>query len=86
MTPCSWTGSSVRLVHQIPDRLAVDGLFVEEAAGDRVEPAPVPAQRLERPLLLGAEDQLDLVVDDLAGVLRVVAGVHEVLTEEDLAL
>jgi len=40
---------------------------------------PVTGQDLEGPLLLGPEDDLHLVVDDLAGVLGVVTRVHEIL-------
>ncbi len=59
-------------VDQPADRLTVDGLLVEEGTGRRVEAAAVAGEHLERALLLGTQDQLDLVVDDLAGVLGVV--------------
>ncbi len=54
--------------------------------GDGVEPAAVLAQHVHGPLLLGAQDALDLVVDDLRGVLGVIPGVHQVLAQEDLSL
>ncbi len=79
-------GAAVGGVDQSADRLAVDGLLVEQGPGHGVEAAPVPCQHLEGALLLGPEDLLDLVVDDLAGVLGVVPRVHEVLAQEDLAL
>ena len=79
-------GPTVGGVDQPTDRLAVDGLLVEQGPGHGVETAPVAGQHLEGPLLLGPEDDLHLVVDDLAGVLGVVPGVHEVLAQEHLAL
>ena len=79
-------GRPVGLVDQAGHLGAVDGLVVEQGAGDGVEAAAVLAEQLHGPLLLVAQDPLDLVVDDPGGVLGVVPGVHEVLAQEDHAL
>ena len=86
LCPLAVHGRPVRLVDQAGHLGAVDDLVVEQGAGDGVEAAAVLAQHLHGPLLLGAQDPLDLVVDDLGRVLGVVARVHEVLAQEDLPL
>ena len=70
-------------VDEVGHLLPVDGLLLEQRRGDQLETLLVATQELGRPLLLLAEDALDLFVDDAAGVLRVVTRVHQVLTEED---
>ena len=70
----------------MPTSFAVEGLALEQRPGHGVEPAPVSAQELDGPFLLVAQDAGDLGVDHPGRVLRVVAGVHEVLAEEDHAL
>src|SRR5215210_5671740 len=74
------------LVDQTGDLGTVDGLVVEQGAGHRVEARAVAAQDLTGPVLLFAQDALDLLVDDPGCLVAVVTVVHEVLAQENHAL
>ena len=75
-------GAPVGGVDQTGHLFAVDRLFLEQCLGDRVEPLAVFGEDRHGPLLLLAQDPLDLLVDHTGGHVGVVAGVHEVLAEE----
>src|SRR5581483_3698962 len=66
--------------------LAVDRLVLHERTSDEVEAVAVVAQHGAAPVLLLAQDLLDLLVDHTRRLVGVVARVHEVLAEEHLTL
>ena len=68
------------------DLFAAQRLPFEQAPSDAVEAGPVLGEHLAAPVLLVAQDPLDLFVDDPRGLVGVVAGVHEVFAEEHRAL
>jgi hypothetical protein len=57
-------GPAGALVAQAGVCVAVDGRLVEQRRRDEVEALAVPAQGLGGPVLLLAQDPLDLLVDD----------------------
>ena len=68
------------------DLESVERLVLEQRLGHCIESAAVLRHELASAVLLRAQDPLDLLVDDPRGLVRVVAGVYEVLAEEDRTL
>ena len=80
-------GLGEALLDQLGDLAAVDRLVLEQRLGDQLEAAAVLGDQLGGPLLLLGEDAGDLLVEQLGGVVAVLAAArHQVLAEEHLLL
>ena len=75
--------AGLRALARHPDQafhlVAADGFMLQQRPGYQVEPVAVLGEGRPAPVLLLAQDALDLLVDYPGRVVAVVAGLHQVL-------